>query len=74
MLKAGGLEAIATAALGEPILPTLAQRGDLVLIASEREGWDGALGVCVGVDACFAGLTGLAFARVPKWLKAWRVG
>ncbi len=67
----GGLEAVATSALGAPLgTPALAQRGDVVLVQTD-EGL--ALGICCGPHAAVTGPQGLAFAPMPAWLKAWRV-
>ena len=66
----GGLEAIATAALGEPIASQMAQRGDLVLVVIEgRE----SLCVCVGAAAAGPGPEGLAFPGMDLARLAWRV-
>ena len=73
-LKAGGLSGIATSVLGEPIKTTFAQCGDIVLIASDRVGWDGSLAVCAGVKAACVAEDGLIFVKREKWLQAWRVG
>lgn len=78
----GSLEATATAALGEPILPRLAQRGDVVLFLSLPSpaggggaGGEGvpALAVCVGSHAAAAGPDGVTWVPMDLWLKAWRV-
>lgn len=72
--EAGGLAAIATQALGEPVNPRLAQRGDVVLLERDLPSpWTEALGVCVGTHAVFASRSGLAFAPMPSWSMAWRV-
>lgn len=66
----GSLESTATAALGEPISPRLAQRGDVVLFAAV----DGpALAVCIGEQAAAAGPDGITWVPMDLWLKAWRV-
>jgi hypothetical protein len=61
------IPALVTAKLGEPVPPSLAHRGDLVLS-------DGSTGVCMGEFAYFVGLPG-GLVRVPRkdWQMAWRV-
>jgi len=67
---------LVTAKLGEPIPPSFAQRGDIVM--SE----DGAFGICMGSNAFFVGQEGerpglLMVHRNEKdrsWVHAWRVG
>lgn len=67
----GGLEAVVTAALGEPLAsPRLARRGDVVMV-STAEG--PALGICDGAVGWFTGPTGLVAQRMSDWTKAWRV-
>jgi hypothetical protein len=67
----GGLEAVVTGALGTPLShPTLAQRGDVVMVDT-NEG--PALGVCNGANAACAGPEGLTFKPMPVWRLAWRV-
>ena len=69
---AGDLVLTFTAALGEPINPAFAGRGDMVL-------YDGSIGVCMAGFAWFAGEEdappGLARVARPKdgWLTAWKV-
>ena len=67
----GGLEAVVTGCLGEP-LPTalLARRGDVVMVDTPE---GRALGVVVGAKAVGAGPQGLTFVPMAGWLKAWRV-
>ncbi|WP_413061938.1 DUF6950 family protein [Sphingomonas carotinifaciens] len=62
---AGTLEATFDAQL-PMIPPALAQRGDLVLA-------QGAIGVCVGGEAMFAGAAGLERIGRAQWTRAWRV-
>jgi hypothetical protein len=67
----GGLEAVATSALGEPLPTTLmAQRGDVVMVRSPE---GPALGVCEGVMAWFAGPDGVVPRPMREAVKAWRV-
>ena len=69
-IKHGGLPVLINRALGEPIAPALAQRGDVVLIGTDR-GF--AAGICVGESAVFAGSDGPAYVGSPEWVQAWRV-
>jgi len=66
------LEALCMALLGQPLdTPTLAQRGDVVLLEA---GNGPQLGVCVGAQAaapCEG--EGLVFAPLSLWRTAWRV-
>jgi hypothetical protein len=66
----GGIAAIATAALGEPIATLLAQRGDVVLIEAGR---GLSLGVCVGAAVAVPGDGGLVFFALEQAQLAWRV-
>ncbi len=71
MLKqVGGVRGVATAALGEPINPTLAAVGDIVLLT--EEGRD-LLAVCNGLEALCAGPTGLVPVSTRQAHAAWRV-
>lgn len=67
----GGLEAVVTGCLGEP-LPTalLAGRGDVVMVETPE---GRALGVSVGEKAACAGPQGLTFVPMSGWLAGWRV-
>lgn len=67
---AGSLESTATAALGEPISPKLAQRGDVVLFDAVT---GPALAVCLGGNAAAAGPEGITWVPMDLWTKAWRV-
>lgn len=69
--SAGGLGAIATAALGEPVAPRMAAVGDMVLV---RMGKREALGVCNGVTVAGPGPAGLMQVALSQGLAAWRVG
>ncbi len=73
-LRRNGFEDLAgylTQALGEPIAPTLARRGDVVMF----EAVDGsALGVVLGQQAAAAGPEGVTWIPGPRWQQAWRVG
>ncbi|RDE05441.1 DUF6950 family protein [Sphingomonas aracearum] len=63
---AGSVEATFDATF-PAIPPALARRGDLVMA-------DGAIGVCVGGEAVFAGETGQVRWPRADWTRAWRVG
>lgn len=59
----------ATAILGAPVAPLMAQRGDIVLL-SEPE----AFGVCVGLQvAAVSPVAGLSFVPLRSCRMAWRV-
>jgi hypothetical protein len=68
---AGGLPAIATAALGPSIGPAFARVGDLVLLPV-RSGH--ALGLCNGVNVLGPGPQGIAALPRAQALACWRVG
>ena len=68
--KGGGVEAIATTALGSPKPLKEAKRGDVVLI---KTGEDVALGVCVGDKIAAVGENGLMFLSFTDGVKAWSV-
>ena len=72
LAERGGLEALVTQALGDPLDgPKLAQRGDVVLVDS---GGDGpAIAVVVGAAAVAPSPAGVVFVPMSQWLKAWRV-
>jgi len=50
---------------------TFAQRGDVVLFDNSGKP---APGICVGVEAAFAGRQGLVFHALAECRRAWRVG
>ena len=66
----GGMETIATGALGDPIPAKMAQRGDVVLVTSEGRP---ALAICAGATAAAPGQDALVFVPMAQWVKAWRV-
>jgi hypothetical protein len=86
-LPAGGVEALATLALGEPKRASLAGRGDVVLLVVTHEGLildptaalnpevksRPALGVCLGEIICATGPAGLSFAPRDRIVWAWTV-
>lgn len=67
----GGIENVATRALGKALdNPLMAQRGDVVMIETER---GNALGICLGGTLAFAGERGLGFMEIGSAIRAWRV-
>lgn len=66
----GGLHAIACAAFGDPVEPSLARRGDVVLTAQAGRY---SLGVCVGRQFAVPGVDGLVFVEMGRADCAWRV-
>ena len=71
IVEAGSLETLVIAALGEPISPKLAQRGDVVMIETEEDGE--ALGICLDHRAAFAAPVGVTLLKMSRCSKAWRV-
>lgn len=69
-LGAADVEHLATLRLGPPVPPALAQRGDVVSVATPH---GHALGVCLGGAAAVPGVAGLEFVALPLWPLAWRV-
>jgi hypothetical protein len=76
--RLGGLDALATRYLGEPLLtPRLAQRGDVVLFALEDQPGKPSverLGLCEGATILARGDRGLARRPMRLAIKAWPVG
>lgn len=71
LAELGGVEALATAFLGEPLPgPAFAQRGDVVMVQTDE---GPALGICDGAAAWFPGPRGLVHRPMGDWRKAWRV-
>lgn len=69
--RIGGVRALATRALGEPIVPALARPGDVVVIpAGKREH----LAVCNGGTAVAVAPRGLTAISMRHARAAWRVG
>ena len=66
---AGGIRAIATAALGAEIKPLMAQRGDVVLIESPRP----TLAICMGSEVVAPGPEGLEYRSIKPAVAAWRI-
>jgi hypothetical protein len=73
IVKAGGMEAMATRALGEPIDIKRAGRGDFVLVESDAP-WPGAFAIVLDTRAAAAGMDGVTFVPMKLWRMAWRVG
>lgn len=70
----GGIPAaLARAGLPE-VLPTLARRGDLVLLRPQPGQARGVLAVCLGEVACAPGPEGLDSVPMAQAERAWRVG
>jgi len=65
------LSDIATLNLGDLVLPSLARRGDVVLIEHDA---GQSLAVCLGPHAAAPGRRGLMMLPPEHWLTAWRVG
>ena len=64
------LEELVVGIFGQPEPIVAAQRGDVVLLDTER---GPALGVCLGARSAFAGPDGLAYAPTASARAAWRV-
>lgn len=67
----GGLGAAVSKRLGFGKLPTLAQRGDVVLFEMPERG--PALGICVGPQFVAPGEDGMAFISMDAALTAWGI-
>lgn len=67
---AGGLEAMITSVLGEPIASAFAQRGDVVL---EHAGLGPTAGVSLGFAAAFVSFDGLIYRPLHACVRAWRL-
>jgi hypothetical protein len=66
----GGLTALASSLLGEPVAPPMAGIGDVVLLVNEgRE----LLGVCNGTCAAGPGPEGTLFIAMEVALAAWKI-
>ena len=71
IVEAGGLEALITTAMGEPIHPSQAGRGDVVLADLEL---GPTIGVCLGRTCAFAtDPVGVVFRPRAAARMAWRV-
>lgn len=70
MMGVASLEEYVVNVLGEPITPTLAMRGDVVMVDTPT---GMALGVVVGIEAAVVGISGLVYLPRNTWLSAWRI-
>jgi len=70
----GGLQALATHMLGQPISPRLARPGDVVLMAATPAAPRECLGICNGATALGPAAWGLAARSMAEVSAAWRVG
>jgi hypothetical protein len=68
--KAGGLETLITEAMGSPVHPSKAGRGDIVLAELEK---GPTIGVCVGRDCVFPADVGLTHRERGCIQMAWKV-
>lgn len=66
----GGLISVANKALGNPVVPAQARRGDVVLRCGEL---GPSLGICLGAKCAFTGLDGLVFVPLRECEQAWHV-
>ena len=66
----GGVEGLVTIALGDPVHPSRAHRGDVVLAEFET---GATAGICLGNECVFPVELGLRFVPRTAALKAWRV-
>ena len=66
----GGLAAITSCFLGDPVQVTVARRGDVVLRLGEH---GESLGICLGAKCAFTGFDGLVFTPLKECVLAWRV-
>jgi len=68
--KAGGLKAIASMHLGDPVSPLMAGVGDVVLVMNAgRE----MLGVCNGVNVLAPGESGIVTLGMNSAIAAWKI-
>lgn len=67
---AGSLETLITQAMGAPVHPSRAGRGDVVLADLDR---GPTVGVCVGRECAFPADTGLTFRPRDVVITAWKV-
>ncbi|WP_295986477.1 hypothetical protein [uncultured Variovorax sp.] len=68
--EGGGLKALATSLLGEPVAPVMASVGDVVLVLNDgRE----ALGICNGTAVAGAGPEGMVFIGLDNVLAVWKI-
>jgi hypothetical protein len=70
MKEGGGLQQIAASLLGQPVAPTMAAVGDVVLLINEgRE----MLGICNGVNVMAPGESGMVALGMDAALAAWKI-
>jgi len=68
--KQGGLRNFVTFIMGSEILPTMAQRGDIVLL---KQNDDLAIGICLGNVISATSKLGLVSVPMSEAITAWRV-
>lgn len=72
--RAGGLQALVTQHLGQPLQTcAMARRGDVVLFEMAAPYGPHALGVCVGAQIAAPGATGMVLLSVNAAHVAWRI-
>jgi hypothetical protein len=71
IVSAGGLDKLVTQAMGEPVHPSRAGRGDVVLAELEL---GPTVGVCLGRECVFPADVGLTFRPRSVALTAWKAG
>lgn len=72
--KAGGLSALVTSCVGQPLAsPLLAQRGDVMLFEMPAPHGPAALGICVGPHIAAPGPRGTELLPCAAALAAWRI-
>lgn len=70
IVKHGGLDKLLTAALGAPVAPAMAGRGDIVLAELEN---GPTAGVCIGRNCAFPADVGVTFRPRSVVGMAWKV-
>lgn len=71
----GSLQALIEAVIGDPIPPSRARRGDVVLgTAPTPAGEEDAIGICIGRLWAAPGQAGLRFLQMSICRAAWRIG
>ncbi|ATA54588.1 hypothetical protein CKY39_16255 [Variovorax boronicumulans] len=66
----GGLQALVTSMLGQPMSPLMAAVGDVVLLTNEGRDL---LGICNGVNAIAPGPVGLVALEMNAASVAWKI-
>lgn len=69
--EVGGVRGLAERALGEPIAPSLAQVGDVVLMTTGKRD---ALAICNGQTAIGVDASGVVAVPMTQARAAWRIG